>query len=136
MVESRTSRSPIVLEYIDYVAQLFLTGGVSADLAHHSMHAIGSRVRGFTQDVFDSREPGPVTIDPAVFPELAAQFPSLAIVAGAVSHDLPSVVGVGCDDQFEFALDVLLNGIERLHDSNWTSKPDGSSATNRSATTA
>lgn len=31
-------------------------------------------------------------------------------------HDQASVVGGGCDDQFEFefALDLLLNGLERL----------------------
>ena len=34
----------------------------------------------------------------------------------AVSHDDASVVGSGCDDQFEFefALDLMLDGIERL----------------------
>jgi hypothetical protein len=33
------------------------------------------------------------------------------------------VVGRGCDDQFEFefALDLLLDGIERLHAEGWTS---------------
>jgi hypothetical protein len=41
----------------------------------------------------------------------------------AASHDNASVVGQGCDDQFEFefALDLLLDGIERLQQQNWTS---------------
>jgi hypothetical protein len=33
-----------------------------------------------------------------------------------VTHDDASVVGQGCDDQFEFALDLLLDGLERLKD--------------------
>ena len=31
------------------------------------------------------------------------------------AHEDESVVGSGCDDQFEFALDLLLAGYERLH---------------------
>jgi hypothetical protein len=36
----------------------------------------------------------------------------------AITHDQASVVGVGCDDQFEFefALDLMLDGLERLRD--------------------
>jgi hypothetical protein len=35
-----------------------------------------------------------------------------------VSHDDASMVGPGCDDQFEFefALDLLLDGLEKLRD--------------------
>jgi hypothetical protein len=34
----------------------------------------------------------------------------------AISHDDASVVGSGCDDQFEFefALDLMLDGLDRL----------------------
>lgn len=37
-------------------------------------------------------------------------------MAAAAAHDGGSVVGGGCDDQFEFefALDLLLDGFERL----------------------
>ena len=36
----------------------------------------------------------------------------------AITHDQGSVVGPGCDDQFEFefALDLLLDGLERLRE--------------------
>lgn len=122
VIESRTGRSPAVLEHLDAVAGLLLRGGLSPDLVHHSMHAIGSRVWGFTQDVFDpAPDAGP--IDPDTMAELVARFPDLAVVAGAVAHDDASVVGPGCDDQFEFefALDLLLDGIERRHRSGWTS---------------
>jgi hypothetical protein len=41
----------------------------------------------------------------------------------AASHDEGSAVGGGRDDQyeFEFALDLLLDGFERLHQQGWTS---------------
>jgi AcrR family transcriptional regulator len=123
VVETRTSRSPVVLEYLDSVAAIFLAGGLSPDLVHHSMHAIGSRVWGFTQDVFETDAPAP-PMDPAVAAELAIRLPSLVAVAGAVGHDTDTAVGYGCDDQFEFefALDILLDGIEHRHATRWRSR--------------
>ena len=48
--------------------------------------------------------------------ELAGRFPYVVEMAMAASHTGGSIVGPGCDDQFEFefALDLLLDGIERL----------------------
>ena len=39
-------------------------------------------------------------------------------IFATISHDDRSIVGAGCDDQFEFefALDLMLDGIERLKD--------------------
>jgi hypothetical protein len=41
---------------------------------------------------------------------------NIAVVATATPHDPDSVVGHGCDDQFEFefALDLMLDGLDRL----------------------
>jgi len=41
----------------------------------------------------------------------------------AIAHDETSIVGGGCDDQFEFefALDILLDGFARRHQQGWTS---------------
>ncbi|MFJ5229019.1 TetR/AcrR family transcriptional regulator C-terminal domain-containing protein [Kitasatospora sp. NPDC088391] len=131
-IESRTRPTPAMLSHLDSVAGLFLAGGVSADLTHHAMHALGSRVWGFTQELF----PAPPT-DPAAqaaaeaaqaataaqLQAMAAHFPHLAAIVAARSHDPGSVVGGGCDDafEFEFALDVLLDGFARLHRAGWTS---------------
>src|SRR5256885_1527566 len=91
-------------------------GGFSVNLTHHVMHTIGSRVLGFTQELFnDSR-----TVDPEMqaimLRELAGKYPYVVEIAGAASHEGESVVGPGCDDQFEFefALDLILDGFERL----------------------
>ncbi|MFI7608245.1 TetR/AcrR family transcriptional regulator [Micromonospora sp. NPDC049366] len=128
-IESRTMATPAVLAYLDAMVATLRAGGLSTDLAHHVMHALGSRILGFSQELFDDSRragrSGPTDPAPpaALPPEVAARFPHLAEIAGAAAHDDDSVVGQGCDDQFEFefALDLLLDGIERLHQRGWTS---------------
>ncbi|KXK63411.1 TetR family transcriptional regulator [Micromonospora rosaria] len=128
-IESRNMATPAVLAYLDSMVGTLRAGGLSADLAHHVMHALGSRILGFSQELFDASrqagrsgatEPEPAAGLP---PEAAARFPHLAEIATAASHDDGSVVGQGCDDQFEFefALDLLLDGIERLRQQGWRS---------------
>jgi hypothetical protein len=43
-------------------------------------------------------------------------YPHLTEIGRAVTHDEATIVGAGCDDQFEFefALDLILDGMERL----------------------
>ncbi|HZB19397.1 MAG TPA: hypothetical protein VE463_06120 [Blastococcus sp.] len=60
----------------------------------------------------------------AVAREFAERFPHiLAIATAATAGDL-SRVGQGCDEQFEFefALDLLLDGFDRLRAEGWTSR--------------
>jgi hypothetical protein len=129
VIESRTHAPPVVLEYMDSLIRLFRAGGLSADLTHHVMHALGSRMWGFTQEVFPTPPP---PADPeeraALFHQVASQYPNIIEIATAGSHEQETAVGAGCDDQFEFefALDLLLDGFERLHQQDWTSgaKPD------------
>ncbi|GAB2922511.1 TetR/AcrR family transcriptional regulator C-terminal domain-containing protein [Micromonospora polyrhachis] len=128
-IESRNMATPAVLAYLDSMVGTLRAGGFSADLTHHVMHAMGSRILGFSQELFDvSRRAGRSgTTQPepseGLPPEAAARFPHLAEIATAALHDDASVVGQGCDDQFEFefALDLLLDGIERLQQQGWTS---------------
>ncbi|WP_328958273.1 TetR/AcrR family transcriptional regulator [Kitasatospora purpeofusca] len=123
VIESLPAPTPAVLGHLDAVIGLFRAGGLSADLAHHAMHALGGRLLGFTQELFDaSPEAAP---DPRAAAQLAARYPHIAEVAATAAHaeEGGTAVGGGCDDQFEFefALDVLLDGIERLHLADWTS---------------
>ncbi|MFE5773417.1 TetR/AcrR family transcriptional regulator [Streptomyces sp. NPDC056485] len=123
VIRSRSGPTPAVLAYLDSVIGMFRAGGLSVDLTHHVMHALGGRVLGFTQEVFGATpDPGPAG-RPAMPPEAAAAHPHVAELAGAAAHDGDSVVGGGCDDQFEFefALDLLLDGFERLRLRGWTS---------------
>ena len=114
--KARTTPTPVLLEYLDSMIGIFRAGGFSIDLVHHAMHIMGSRVLGFSQELFEDnsdREPDPNAMPPE---EMAARYPHIAELAMAVVHDPESVVGSGCDDQFEFefALDLMLDGLERL----------------------
>jgi len=133
VLETRTNKTPGVLAYMDSFIGMFLDGGFSVDLTHHVMHAIGSRMWGFTQELF--QEPAEPTdgmsaeLDEAaqqlMLQEMARRYPNVLAIAMASAHDPDAVVGQGCDDQFEFefALDLLLDGIEKLHAQGWTSAP-------------
>jgi AcrR family transcriptional regulator len=115
-IESRSDPSPAMLAYLDSMIGMFLAGGFSADLVHHALHAMGSRLFGFTQEILDDSQ----DLDPQVLEAIASQmedsYPNVAVMTRAVYHDEASVVGGGCDDQFEFefALDLLLDGLDRL----------------------
>ena len=115
-MKARAAPTPAVLAYLDSMIGIFRAGGFSVGLVHHAMHVMGSRLLGFSQELFDDapgREPDPDAPPPE---EMAARYPHIAELASAVAHDAGSVVGSGCDDQyeFEFALDLTLDGLERL----------------------
>jgi len=118
VLETRTTMNGAVLRYYHGLLEIFQTGGVSYDLAHHALHALGSRALGFTQELFD---PAPGTDDEEMSEELmaemAAELPRFVEFLEAVAHDDPEGETLGwCDDQteFVFAIDLLLDGIERM----------------------
>jgi AcrR family transcriptional regulator len=132
VLESRTDHTPTVLAYLESTIGMFLAGGFSVDLTHHVMHALGSRMWGFTQELFD-QPAGPGGAAPAEVPPetiaaqgrlLAERYPNIGQISAAAAHD-DTAVARGCDDrfEFEFALDLLLDGFERLHQSGWSSAP-------------
>ena len=127
LLESRTDIPPSLIGYYDSLLGLMLEAGFSLDLAHHALHALGSRVLGFSQELFVT----PDDLDPEVvgmmIRQMSGAHPHLAALLRIVSHDPGSTLG-GCDDQFEFefGLDLLLDGLERLRHSSgsWRSPPD------------
>src|ERR1700712_2596379 len=62
LIESRATPTPVVLAYMDSMIGMFRAGDFSVDLTHHVMHALGSRMFGFTQELFDNS----VRVDPDV----------------------------------------------------------------------
>jgi len=117
VMESRSRPTMTVMAYMDSMIGMFTDGGFSIDLTHHVMHALGSRMIGFTQELFNDQSDEDRPFQPEVLEQLSGMFPSIYQLYRAVNHDEDSIVGPGCDDQFEFefALDVMLDGIERLH---------------------
>jgi AcrR family transcriptional regulator len=117
-MESRTQPTPTVLAYMDSMIGMFLAGGFSIDQTHHAMHAMGSRLMGFTQELFNDNADADPEMEQQLFAALAETLPNIYQLYLTVTHDDASVVGPGCDDQFEFefALDLLLDGLEKLQD--------------------
>ena len=128
-IESRTHRTPVVLGYMDSLAGTFRAGGFSADLTHHVMHALGNRIWGFSPELFDeppsadATPPSPEAQE-AMAREFAQRFPHILEIAVAATGGDLSGVGQGCDEQFEFefALDLLLDGFDRLRAQGWSSR--------------
>ena len=118
VLETRTTMNSAVLQYYHGFLEIFQAGGMSYDLAHHAMHALGSRALGFSQELFD---PAPGTDDEEMseelFAQMASELPLFVEFMQAIAHDDTEDGTLGwCDDQteFEFALDLLLDGLERL----------------------
>lgn len=114
-MESRTIPTPAVVEYMDQMIGLFRAGGFSIDLTHQAMHAMRSRLLGFSQELFDDTADVDPEAEVQMWAGMTDPYPHIAELVMAVTHDDASV-GQGCDDQFEFefALDLLLDGLERL----------------------
>jgi AcrR family transcriptional regulator len=114
LMVSRTTMTPAVLRYFDSLTGLFRGAGFSIDLTHHAMHALGSRALGFTQELYD--DSGEVDAEAmAMLEQMAADYPHITEMVAGIAHDEDTTLG-WCDDQveFEFALDLLLDGLETL----------------------
>jgi AcrR family transcriptional regulator len=116
VMESRTSPTPTVMAYMDSMIAMFTNGGFSIDLTHHAVHAMGSRLMGFSQELFNDQSDPDTMIQPEMLEMMSATYPSIFELYRAINHDDATVVGPGCDDQFEFefALDLMLDGLARM----------------------
>ncbi|NMO53290.1 TetR/AcrR family transcriptional regulator [Actinoplanes sp. TBRC 11911] len=110
VLEAQDNPTPAVLAHIEKVLAIMRAGGCSVDLSHHALHLFGSRLMGFSQDLFNETAQPPATI--AQMEAMVAALPHISELAGEVSHT--GALGV-CDDDAEFAfvLDLLLEGLER-----------------------
>jgi len=119
LFERHASASPAVLRYFDALLGIMRDGGFSYDLAHHALHALGSRALGFAQELFDPGDSAGGEEDTAALDAMAGQFPHLAGMMAEIAHDDPDSTLGWCDDQteFEFGLDLILDGLDRMRQS-------------------
>ncbi|MBX3142199.1 MAG: TetR/AcrR family transcriptional regulator [Trueperaceae bacterium] len=97
-------------------------GGLSYHLGHRALHSLGSMLLGYVSEVFS---PGPMGegLDPdaaeADFAAMAKAVPHLlAMVESEVhAHDDPNLGWCDSQTEFEFTLDLLLDGLERVRTS-------------------
>ncbi|HET8780672.1 MAG TPA: TetR/AcrR family transcriptional regulator C-terminal domain-containing protein [Agromyces sp.] len=116
LLDSRSELGLAQARYVDAVVGTLRSGGLSFDLIHHAMHALGSRMFGFTQELGDDAGSGDAG-DPDALAQMAEHVPNLAAMLAVVAHDDPDSTLGWCDDQFEFefGLDLILDGLERQH---------------------
>jgi AcrR family transcriptional regulator len=116
VIETRKNTSMAAVRYFEGLLGLLREGGFSYDLAHHALHALGSRALGFSQEMFEPDDPDmPDEDTAAMFEQMADQFPYIVGMLREVAHDDPDSTLGWCDDQveFEFSLDLILDGLER-----------------------
>jgi AcrR family transcriptional regulator len=112
-VETRSAPGPAALGYANAVIGTLREGGFTIAQAHHALHIFGSRALGFTQALFDDSG----DLDPETAARLESQLgathPYVVEMALAVTHS--GALGP-CDDdaEFAFALDFILDGLDRL----------------------
>lgn len=114
VIETRVVLSLPVIAYHDNLLRLMREGGFSWDLAHHALHALGSRAMGFSQELFkpDDADGSDDTENIGAMMEM---FPNIVGMLAEISHD-PGEDSLGwCDDEteFTFALDLMLDGLDR-----------------------
>jgi len=120
LLATRHTAPAAVYVYYDGILATLVGAGFSYRLAHRALHAFGSLPLGFAQEVFS---PAPAGGGPAgaelAGAELAAMadaLPHLAAMVAAEVHAAGDPTLGWCDSQveFEFTLDLLLDGLARL----------------------
>jgi AcrR family transcriptional regulator len=120
LLHSRTTVPAGVYAYYDGIIATLVGAGFSYHLAHRAMHALGSLPLGFAQEVFSPASAGgSIEVDTADtdMSAMAATLPHLAAMVAAELHDVTDPALGWCDSQteFEFTLDLIFDGLERLH---------------------
>ena len=118
LLVSRRSIPTSVFAYYDGILATMVGAGFSYRIAHRALHAFGSMPLGFAQEIFNpaASEGGDTTEEDMA--AMAAALPHLTAMVAAEMHDAADPVLGWCDSQveFEFTLDLLLDGLEHLRD--------------------
>src|SRR5829696_569801 len=86
LIQERAATGMWIIAYVDGVLDTLRGAGFSVDLAHHALHALGSRIFGFNQDVIDDSGPPPPASAAAAMARVLAGYPHAAELAREVSH--------------------------------------------------
>ncbi|MGK0362926.1 MAG: AcrR family transcriptional regulator [Bradymonadia bacterium] len=114
LVESRSDLGPAGMRYYDSIIGCMRQSGFSIELAAHAFSAIDSYIYGFAlQQVkmpYETTAELEAIADDVLAALPAEQFPHFTeMIVGHVMQP-----GYNYDDEFEFGLEVLLDGFERL----------------------
>jgi AcrR family transcriptional regulator len=114
LISSRPTIPFSVFAYYDEIMATLLDGGFSPRIAHRALHAFGSLALGFAQEIFS---PAATDVDAAEvdLAAMAEALPHLTAMMAAEAHAVEDPTLGWCDSQveFEFTVDLLLDGIDR-----------------------
>jgi AcrR family transcriptional regulator len=117
LMESRTSPGPANLRHHDAVLGSLRSAGFSVEMAAHAYSILDGYIYGFTltELTLPFRKPGDVARVAGNIMERfrAGEYPHLAEMA----VDRAMKPGYNYGDEFEFGLDLILDGIKRVRDS-------------------
>jgi AcrR family transcriptional regulator len=121
LLNSRAAIPAGLYAYYDGIVATLIRGGLSYRLAHRALHSFGSLALGFVQETFSPAAAGGSLEVEATEEDLAAMaesVPHLWAMVVAEEHDAADATLGWCDSQteFEFTVDLLLDGLERLRD--------------------
>jgi AcrR family transcriptional regulator len=119
LLGTRRTVPTAVFLYYDGILGTLVGAGFTYHLAHRALHAFGSMPLGFAQEVFSPAPAGGSMDVDATEEELAGMaeaMPHLSAMMAAEIHAATDPTLGWCDSQveFEFTLDLLLDGLDRL----------------------
>lgn len=112
IVQDATNTPPALFVLYEQFVGSLVAAGFSYDLAHRAIHAMGSFVLGFSNELFDPA-PGEEEASAEEMMAMAEAMPHLTELAGIATHEAQDSLSM-CDTQaeFEFTLGLLLDGLE------------------------
>jgi AcrR family transcriptional regulator len=118
LIGSRPAVPPGLYAYYDQIVGTLLEAGFPPSLAHRALHGFGTMALGFVQELFTPAAGGGATDVATAEHDLAAMaaaVPNLTAMLAAEIHAAGDPALGWCDSQveFEFTLDLLLDGLER-----------------------
>jgi AcrR family transcriptional regulator len=117
LMESRTTPGPANLRHHDAVLGSLRSAGFSVEMAAHAYSILDGYIYGFTltELTLPFRKPGDVARVAGSIMERfrAGEYPHLAEMA----VDRAMTPGYSYGDEFEYGLDLILDGIQRAQDS-------------------
>jgi AcrR family transcriptional regulator len=121
LLGSRSSIPAGLYPYYEEILATMCRGGLSYHLGHRAIHALGTMVLGFTQELFTPDSAGGSMDEEAAeatFAAMAELLPHLTAMVASEVHDNHEDPLGWCDSQneFEFTLDLLLDGLARAAD--------------------
>ncbi|MEV6306343.1 TetR/AcrR family transcriptional regulator C-terminal domain-containing protein [Actinoplanes sp. NPDC051861] len=116
LLGTRKSVPAIIYAYYDGIVATMVGAGFSYRLAHRALHSFGSMTLGFVQEIFSPADGFEEDTSEDELAAMAEAVPNLTAMIASEVHAAGDPMLGWCDSQveFEFTLDLLLDGLERL----------------------